>query len=390
MSKTYLSSRAAALSPSGHFIARSAFILLLWLGGGCVLFAQDNGVKVSNLAVNVGSPTTVTFNVSWKTPMPVALWSDTVWVFVDYNNNGVMERLPVTSATASAGTVKKEPNNDKGVWVIGNARTAGAGGFSATIQLLTATANVAGACAYASNYPPLGEYSSDAPILSFTGMPMYEIQLAKSGGENATVKAGDTFLLPCNYTVTSFTDATGAQGRLIGTPFHDNVNVPWYAASAKTWKVGNQIWSDVINIPTCDKEPFTNSNTDPQCRSYTVDRVKYYYYNWPYVNANASTLCPSPWRVPSGNDYIALDKAFNGSGATRDASAQYVHDSFVVAWGSPENAGGVFASGISNVGVCTPYHALESGHMFSHYVSGYIYLFYTSNLHGGNLVRCVR
>jgi uncharacterized protein (TIGR02145 family) len=189
-------------------------LLLMMLCCPAMLAAQGNGVKVSNFAVNVGTPSTVTFNVSWnRDAMPVALWSDTVWVFVDYNKNGVMERLPVTSATASAGTVTKIPNNDKGVWIAGNARDVGA--FSATVQLLTATANVAGACAYASNYPPVGEYTA-ADKIEFTGTPMYEILLAKPGGGSVTVKAGNTFLPPCDYTVTAFTDKTGAPGSMTG------------------------------------------------------------------------------------------------------------------------------------------------------------------------------
>jgi uncharacterized protein (TIGR02145 family) len=134
-------------------------------------------------------------------------------VFVDYNDAGVMKRLPVTGATASAGTVTKVPNNDKGVWVVGNARTNSS--FSAIVQLLTAVKNVGGACVYASNYPPVGEYLS-ATEITFTGTPMYEILLTKPGGGSTTVKSGGTFLLPCDYTVTSFTDATGAPGTITG------------------------------------------------------------------------------------------------------------------------------------------------------------------------------
>jgi uncharacterized protein (TIGR02145 family) len=172
-----------------------------------VLGAQGNGVAISGLSINAD---TVTFNVGWnKNNMP-ALWSDSVWVFVDYNNNGRMTRLPVTAATVSAGTVIKVDGNDKGAWVIGNARTNGS--FSATVQLLTATADIAGACAYASNYPPVGEYISDAEI-SFTGTPMYDITLRHGNGSTVTVRAGNTFLVPCDYTLTSFTDATaGAPG----------------------------------------------------------------------------------------------------------------------------------------------------------------------------------
>jgi uncharacterized protein (TIGR02145 family) len=190
-------------------------LLLMMMCCPMVLAAQ-NGVTVSGLAISAG---TVTFNVSWQTPMPVTLWSDTVWVFVDYNNKGVMERLPLSpgatlTATSPDGKVIEEPDNNKGVWVAGNARTEGS--FSATVKLLTAIKDVGGTCVYASNYPPVGEYSSDAPILSFTGTPMYEILLAKSGGGSTSVKSGDTFLLPCDYTVTSFSDATGAPGIITG------------------------------------------------------------------------------------------------------------------------------------------------------------------------------
>jgi uncharacterized protein (TIGR02145 family) len=193
-------------------------LLLMMMCCPALLAAQGNGVKVSYLAVSAGSPSTVTFNVSWnREAMPVALWSDTVWVFVDYNNNGKMERLPVTGATLTAtsapdmGKVVEDAGNNQGMWVVGNARNAGA--FTATVQLFTEVKNVAGACAYASNYPPVGEYTSAAKI-SFTGTPPYELLLAKASapGETEQVESGNKFLLPCNYTVTSFTDATGAPG----------------------------------------------------------------------------------------------------------------------------------------------------------------------------------
>jgi uncharacterized protein (TIGR02145 family) len=189
-------------------------LLLMMLCCPIVLAAQ-NGVTVSGLAINAG---TVTFDVSWEKPMPVELWSDTVWVFVDYNNAGKMERLPLLpgatlTATSPGGKVIEESDNNKGVWVAGNARSAGS--FSATVQLLTAVSNVGGACVYASNYPPVGEYKNNATEISFTGTPMYEISLSNSEGETAAVKSGNTFLLPCDYTLTSFTDATGAPGIII-------------------------------------------------------------------------------------------------------------------------------------------------------------------------------
>jgi uncharacterized protein (TIGR02145 family) len=247
------------------------------------------------------------------------------------------------TTTSPGGKVIEETNNNKGVWVVGNARSAGS--FSATVKLLTAVKDVGGACVYASNYPPVGEYSSNAPMVSFTGTPMYDIQLAKPGGGSVTVKSGDTFLLPCDYTVTSFSDATGAPGRLNGIPF--NGSVPQYAASTKMWTVGSQVWSDFINVvPTCDHDAFTSSNDVPYCRSHMRDGKKWYYYNWAYVQANKNTLCPSPWRVPSKDDFIALDRAFGGTGLNRGGvDVSWLTEHYINEWGSDFESG--YAGGAS-------------------------------------------
>jgi uncharacterized protein (TIGR02145 family) len=80
---------------------------------------------------------------------------------------------------------------------------------------------------------------------------------------------------------------------------------PLHAASANTWTFDSSslTWSDAIHIPDCNKTSFTDSYTDPHCRSYTENGSTWYYYNWPYVNQNAATLCSSPWRVPTRLDF---------------------------------------------------------------------------------------
>jgi hypothetical protein len=75
-------------------------------------------------------------------------------------------------------------------------------------------------------------------------------------------------------------------------------NTPPHAATTRTWTVGEQTWSDAIHIPACNKKNRMDSSTEPQCRSYTEGANTWYYYNWPYVQANAAKLCPAPWRVP--------------------------------------------------------------------------------------------
>jgi hypothetical protein len=127
-----------------------------------------------------------------------------------------MTRLPVTGATATAGTMIKIPGNDQGVWVAGNARTNGS--FSATVKLhtATATADFSGLCAYAINYPPVAEYTA-ANTVKITGTPPY--YLTYSGGSAATVtaeEAEDAYTL--TNTLSSFTDKSGAPGTLSCTP----------------------------------------------------------------------------------------------------------------------------------------------------------------------------
>jgi hypothetical protein len=165
-------------------------------------------ISVSGLVVKTeaGSPSTVTFDVSWTEPASTAtLWMDSAWVFVDYNKNGKMERLLISGGTLTyhtanttqspdAGKMIILTGNDRGAWVSGDARTNSP--FSATVQLFTDETNIAGACAYASSYPPVGRHVSSSEIV-FTGTPMYEITLT-DGSTVETIESGGTFLLPCS------------------------------------------------------------------------------------------------------------------------------------------------------------------------------------------------
>jgi hypothetical protein len=176
------------------------------------LLAQ-NGIIISNFATKAG---TVTFNVSWNKKNMPKEWSDTAWVFIDYNNAGAMTRLPLrlnagaTLTTTSAPSVAKlveVPGNNKGVWVIGNARQAG--NFSATVKLLIPAANFSGMCVYAVNYPPVGQYMSASKMV-FKGTPKYVVTLDNM----ATVTVASSYSIPAGRTINSFTDATGAPGTI--------------------------------------------------------------------------------------------------------------------------------------------------------------------------------
>jgi uncharacterized protein (TIGR02145 family) len=161
---------------------------------------------------------------------------------VDYNDAGVMKRLPVTDATASAGTVTKIPNNDKGVWVEGNARTNDS--FSAKVELFTEIKGIAGACAYASNYPPVGEYKNNATEISFTGTPEYKVVLERSDKSTytATVGKDESLLITSGEAVLSFTDKTGAPGTFTCIPMSGNIDF-----SASPYTIKNQPVTFTVN-----------------------------------------------------------------------------------------------------------------------------------------------
>jgi hypothetical protein len=205
------------IQPSKNTRHLSFVYYLIFMGctlcGPAVLTAQ-NGVTVSGLAVNAG---TVTFDVSWKNTGMPAVWSDTVWVFVDYNESGKMIRLPLSpgatltaTSTPGVGKVIEIPGNNQGVWVAGNARITGS--FSATVQLTTSISAVGGACAYASNDPPVGKYNNDASNISFTGTSPYVLAIRRADGNAETVISGSSYHLPPGFKLETFTDATGAPG----------------------------------------------------------------------------------------------------------------------------------------------------------------------------------
>jgi hypothetical protein len=185
---------------------RTALLLLM----PTLLVAQGNGITITNLSV---APGTVTFKVEWKNDHPAGfLWSDTAWVFVDYNNAGTMTRLQLTGATLTApswaGASITRPNN-KGAWVAGNARDHSP--FTATVKLYTDVAFVSGACAYAINYPPLGKYTAGDKI-EFTGTPPYTVTFTLGDPETVQANQAKPYPIPAGKTIASFTDKSGAPG----------------------------------------------------------------------------------------------------------------------------------------------------------------------------------
>jgi uncharacterized protein (TIGR02145 family) len=316
-------------------------LLLMMLYCPIVLAAQ-NGVTVSNLTVSAGSPTTVTFNVNWKNTGMPALWSDTVWVFVDYNDAGVMKRLPLSpGATLTAtsapdvGKVIEETGNNQGVWVTGNARANSS--FSATVQLFTAVSNVGGACVYGSNYPPVGEYNDDATKITFTGTPKYDLVLEKiADGSTYTISTTGLYPRHAGEVIQSFTDRTGAPGIMKCTAPGSTVNFTAFnpcsdAATGATWTLQDtreptnhqnykvkkmpdgHIWmvQDLKFGDKCDKTDFTRSTSD---RTGNVTSLTDKLYYGDCKNVTDASTPPNKGYYYDWAAAINLPKAYYGSG----------------------------------------------------------------------------
>jgi len=104
-------------------------------------------------------------------------------------------------------------------------------------------------------------------------------------------------------------------------------------ASEQTWKIGDQEWSDVVQATNCNKEAYnagSAGNFNADCRSNPGQRGNL--FSWCAVARFAETLCPDGWRVPTKDDFIALNIALGGTGLNRQNSAE-LRDRHLKEWG---------------------------------------------------------
>jgi hypothetical protein len=82
---------------------------------------------------------------------------------------------------------------------------------------------------------------------------------------------------------------------------------PPNAASTNTWVLGGLLWSDAIQVTSCNELSLPNDYNTPACGTYGENGDTWYYYNAEYVRSYANqVLCPSPWRVPTVEDRARL------------------------------------------------------------------------------------
>ena len=114
--------------------------------------------------------------------------------------------------------------------------------------------------------------------------------------------------------------------------------LPKAVATTKPYPIGNQIWTDYIEYNGNNKTDLTSFNGNNVNGDYrNAGTYKGYLYNWYYVNLNAKLLCPSPWRVPSKDDFVALDKALGGDGSNDQTGNTALRDKYINDWGAVYN-----------------------------------------------------
>jgi uncharacterized protein (TIGR02145 family) len=134
----------------------------------------------------------------------------------------------------------------------------------------------------------VGDWIDDTRI-GFNGTPWYEITLSpEGGGADETVKSGSTFLLPCSYTVSSFTDKTGAPGIInckaptaltLASPFAAvcagaTVTLTASATDAAQYRIDDGAWqaSDVFEVSPAANASYTlYAKTADDCVASAAD-----------------------------------------------------------------------------------------------------------------------
>ncbi len=115
------------------------------------------------------------------------------------------------------------------------------------------------------------------------------------------------------------------------------ITAPPRAKTNRTWLIGDQIWSDAIDFCNKDEELLdeynggTYGSAIADCRANPEPEYGHL-YSWPYVQNNAADLCPDGWRVPSQDDFIALDIELGGTGLDNQSNAPHAPE-YLGRWG---------------------------------------------------------
>lgn len=117
------------------------------------------------------------------------------------------------------------------------------------------------------------------------------------------------------------------------------VERPWVSGtitfrSDATWTVGDQEWSDVVLASGANKSTYTGF---AQNEIFIPDAIRDGefgdLFSWQAVTEFGGSMCPSPWRVPAMEDFVALDIALGGSGQPQVTTVGNREDRYIDEWG---------------------------------------------------------
>jgi uncharacterized protein (TIGR02145 family) len=117
---------------------------------------------------------------------------------------------------------------------------------------------------------------------------------------------------------------------------------PYSGGAAATWSCGAQLWSGALSnpVPGCESVSDLDQSGSNPAKYKNADNGYGYYYNWTCVNNTGSTLCPSPWRVPTQLDFSDLITCVGGDTPTGRTA-------MINAWGLPGYVDGSSIKGSS-------------------------------------------
>jgi uncharacterized protein (TIGR02145 family) len=259
--------------------------------------------KTANLTATISGGTTTAMTYTWNiggtgstttgaTKTTSALTATTTYTVQARNAAGC------TSTVSNTGTITVRPNFT-------------AGSITTASGITTAGTN------------PNKTIASSTPASGGDGSITY--QWRRSGDSNATYDYNAS-----TYPIGNYAANYSAVGTYkINRYAHDaTCNTGWVAstgtytltvaiapppgAGTKTWTCGTQTWSSAVKA------------TMSACNYLNANNGYGYYYSWYCVRDYPTSLCPSPWRVPTTADIYALSSCMNDALATEMGKAGMV------------------------------------------------------------------
>ncbi|MCL2028647.1 MAG: fibrobacter succinogenes major paralogous domain-containing protein [Bacteroidales bacterium] len=163
-------------------------------------------------------------------------------------------------------------------------------------------------------------------------------------------------------------------------------------ASATTWSVAGQTWSDAVQATACNKAPYaggSSGNYNADCRSNPSRKGDL--FSWCAVRRFADQLCTGDWRVPTTTEFATLTNATNGANTIALLTAASGARSWGGAYGGYcYGSGGLDAQGSqARYWSSTEYNATY-GYFLYFFTGGFINPQNNLNKDNGFSLRCVR